>query len=325
MPKKKLGGATVLVTGSSGFIGSHLCDHLSTILGCKVVGIDSSPPKFNTVGDSITINNPISSTTDFSFKQVDISNRDEIEDVYNEDEFDFVFHLAALANPRTCKSNFDLAFNVNAVGTKNIIEKSKDKSRLVFMSSAAVYGNPQKVPISETHPMNGNDPYAITKIMGEDLCTCFMDNYEHDICIGRNFNTFGERQAEDYIIPTLIKQALIEHRIEIWNSGPIRDFMYIKDALNALIIIAEHGETGKIYNIGTGKGIRIGELADMVRDIVDEHLLVKDLKKSVLGSTELVADNGKLCSLGWGPKVGFYEGLRRTVNWFKAANEVIAG
>lgn len=321
MARKDLRGANVLVTGSSGFIGSNLCTRLLSEFGCSVVGIDSITPKFAKDGDRESL---LSGNESFSFSQIDISNGKEVEDVFKQTEFDFIFHLAALANPRTCKQDFELAFNVNVVGTKNIVESSDKGSRLVFMSSAAVYGNPLKLPLSEDHPRNGNDPYSVSKIMGEDLCLCFFNNYEHSICIARNFNTFGDGQIGDYIIPTLIKQAVMEHKIEIWNSKPIRDFMYIEDAVNALVTIAQQGSAGELYNIGTGKGTNIGSLAATVRNVVDQKMIVNDMGKQVLGSSELVADSTKLASLGWRAQVRFEDGLRKTIDWFKYTNPVVA-
>jgi nucleoside-diphosphate-sugar epimerase len=321
MSRNDLRGANVLVTGCSGFIGSNLCTRLLSEFGCCVVGIDSITPKFTKDGARESLS---SGNKPFSFKQLDISNGMEVEDVFNQNEFDFIFHLAALANPRACKQDFGLAFHVNVVGTKNILERSDKASRLVFMSSAAVYGNPLTLPISEMHPRNGNDPYSISKIMGEDLCLCFFNNYDHDICIARNFNTFGDGQIGDYIIPTLIKQAVTERKIEIWNSKPIRDFMYIDDAVNALVTIARQGGAGEVYNIGTGKGTTIGSLATTMRNMVDQKMNVNDMEKQVLGSSELVADSRKLASLGWKPKVQFEDGLRRTIDWFKYTNPVVA-
>ena len=315
---RKMQQTSVLVTGSSGFIGSHLCARLIADLGCKVIGIDSTPPR-NGIGDADRSLNTANDRNKelFSFKEVDITNSHEVDNLYRNSDTDFVFHLAALANPRACKANFDLAFKVNVRGTKNIVQGSPKDSRLVFMSSAAVYGMPTRIPIGEEQPRNGTDPYAVTKIMGEDLCKCMLDNYEHDICIGRNFNAFGEGQIADYIIPTLIKQAVMEHTIQVWNSTPVRDFLYIEDTINALITIAERGKCGEKYNIGSGRGTRIGELVDIVKNIMNEDMDVQDLKKEVTGSNQLIADASSLKKLGWEPRIDLQEGIRRTVEYFK--------
>jgi nucleoside-diphosphate-sugar epimerase len=305
----KLNAQRILITGSAGFLGSHLCRKLSNN-GYDVVGVDSVSPSKQEC--SVAINGK-----GFLFKQVDITNREHIEKVFHDHSFDLVFHLAAIANPRSCKENFDLAFNVNVVGTKNLLLSSKKSNLVVFMSSASVYGEPLWSPTDENHPKNGSDPYSITKILGENLCYNFVKNYGQNIIIVRNFNSFGIGQADDYIVPTLIRQAL-KHKIEIWNSTPIRDMTYVDNTIDALLTIAIRGKGAEVYNIGSGVGTEIGRLAYMIRDNIDKNTEIIDLHKPTLGSAKLIADNTKLRNLGWRERIGFEEGLCKTINWFKS-------
>lgn len=304
-----LAGKTVLVTGSAGFLGSRLCNRLLA-QECNVVGIDNFSFSEKEKNDSSQENGNGTIS-----REVDITRINQVEQIIQNYDFDIIFHLAAVANPRTCKSNFDLAFNVNVVGTKNLLLSAKN-SKIFFMSSGSVYGEPENIPIEESHPLNGSDPYAYTKIMGENLCFNFVKNYDKEIVIARNFNTFGEGQLGDYIIPTLIRQALKNKSIEIWNSSPVRDMMYVDDTINAILVLADKGRP-EIYNIGTGKGTRIGQLADIIRENLGNDIKVQDLKKPVLGSPKLIASNRKLQQLGWQEDVGFEEGIRRTIEWFK--------
>ncbi|MCS6767908.1 MAG: SDR family NAD(P)-dependent oxidoreductase [Candidatus Nitrosocaldus sp.] len=306
-----ISNSLVLVTGAMGFLGSHLCKRLSA-MNCDVVGVDNlsfsklSVDKHNNVMNKIL------------FKELDITRADHVETLFRDHKFDIVFHLAAVANPRICKENFDLAFNVNVMGTKNILSNSKNCDKIVFISSAAVYGEPLTIPIAEDHPLNGTDPYAITKIIGEKLCLNFVKNYGYRVVIVRNFNTFGIGQSGDYIIPTLIRQALVHKVIEIWNSKPIRDMMYVDDTIDALLTITSTNNTDfDVYNIGSGRGIQIGKLADIIKQNIGNGINVIDLQKPVLGSPKLIADNTKLKSLGWKESVGFEEGIRRTIEWFR--------
>lgn len=297
----------VLVTGSAGFLGKRLCQRLIEEEQCDVVGIDN----FSFSKDE-SYRNP-----KFLFRKIDITQSNQVEELFKEFNFDLIFHLAAVANPRTCKENFDVAFNVNVAGTKNVLINSPKCDMTIFMSSAAVYGEPLSVPIDEKHPRNGNDPYAITKIMGEDLCFNFVTNYKRNISIVRNFNTFGIGQTGDYIIPTLIRQALSNKKIEIWNSTPVRDLTYVDDTIEALFYIAANKESD-VYNVGSGKGIRIGELAQYIKNNIDPNLDIIDLQKPILGSPKLIANNTKLSALGWKERIGFDQGLYRTIQWFKS-------
>jgi nucleoside-diphosphate-sugar epimerase len=303
-----LKGKTILVTGSNGFLGLNLSQKLADI-GCDFVGID----------------NVISQRKDWDilkdrkkmiFRKIDITNAEHIENLFKDYDFNLVFHLAAIANPRTCKENFELAFDVNVVGTKNLLRCSRDCDQVVFMSSASVYGEPLWLPIEENHPANGNDTYSFTKIMGENICLNLVKNYGQKISIARNFNTFGIGQSSDYIIPTLIQQALRDKKIKIWNSDPVRDMMYVDNTIDALLTIANHGRSD-IYNIGSGRGIQIGQLANILRDSVDKSIEIVDLHKPISGSSVLVANNAKLKNLGWQEKVDFKEGLYKTVKWFR--------
>lgn len=309
MAEEWLKAQRVLVTGSKGFLGSHLC---RTLLenGCNVAGIDSV--------DHQEADHPVQKAgRDFVFKQIDITSTEQVQNLFKDHAFDIIFHLAAVANPRTCKENFDLAFNVNIAGTKNLFLSCGKNSLVIFMSSASVYGEPITSPINESHPMNGTDPYSTTKILGENLCYNFGRNYGNKIIVVRNFNTFGIGQTDDYIVPTLIRQAL-KNKIEIWNSDPIRDMTYVDNTIDALITIAKHGIAADVYNIGSGHGIQIGELASMIRDNVDKNVRIIDLHKPTTGSPKLVADNTKLRELGWTEKIGFKEGLTKTIDWFKS-------
>jgi nucleoside-diphosphate-sugar epimerase len=304
-----LAGKTVLVSGSAGFLGSRLCQRLLA-LGNDVVGIDNFSFSKARNGSLENGSNRI------TFRETDITRTEQVESVFKDFNFDYVFHLAAVADPRTCKANFDLAFNVNVVGTKNMLLSSKNCRSFIFMSSAAVYGEPLKLPMDECHPLNGSDPYAYTKKMGEILCLNFSQNYNRNVAIARNFNTFGIGQTGDYIIPTLIRQAITKKAIEIWNSSPIRDMTYVDDTIDAIIALASTGKS-EIYNLGSGRGIQIGQLANTISHSIGEDIRVSDLQKPVLGSPMLVADNTKLRSLGWQESVGFEEGIRRTIEWFK--------
>jgi UDP-glucose 4-epimerase len=293
----------ILVTGFAGFLGSCLCDRLRNE-GATITGVDDfSFGKKKNINDNITV------------KEIDITSKEQVQNLFEDEKFDIVFHLAAVANPRTCKENFDLAFNVNVIGTKNVLTFSKNCDKVVFMSSASVYGEPLRIPIDEEHPTNGTDPYSITKIIGERLCLNFIKNYNRNITVVRNFNTFGIGQSTDYIVPTLITQAIKDKKIEIWNSNPIRDLSYLDDTVSALITLAKNGQSD-IYNIGSGKGIRIGELVETIKNHFNNVQII-DLQKPVIGSPKLVADNSKLKSLGWSEQVGFEKGLALTIEWFQ--------
>lgn len=300
----------VAVTGAAGFLGSHLCERL-TAEGASVVAMDNFE-----IG-SVEYLEEIEGDIDI----VDLDIRTMDQNVF--EDVDVLYHFAAIANPRTCDDNPDLAYDVNVTGTKNVFAAAAKSGcdRVVFSSSAAVYGEPEETPIDEQHPLNGDDPYSISKKMGEQLADLYHGKYETDISVIRNFNMFGPRQATDYLIPTLVTQALEEDCIEIWTADSVRDFTYVSNTMDALLAVAKSQElAGETVNIGSNVAISSGELAELVSEKLG-GVPIKNLEKDSVGSSRLVCDNKKLRETAdWTAEVSFEEGLSRTIDWFQSQN-----
>ena len=227
-----------------------------------------------------------------------------------------VYHLAAIANPRACSENPALARSVNVDGTRNVLEAAPDGAGFILLSSAAVYGPPRYLPIDEAHPLDGSDPYATTKKVAEELSREHTDRL--DVVIVRNFNTYGPGQALSFLIPQMIRQALTESRIEVWNGRPVRDYMYVDDATRALAeLAAQEGVTEATLNLGSGNGRTVAEVARIIAQEF-EGIALKELNQPVTGSPALVADNQRLrTAIRWRPDVGLEQGLRRTIAWYR--------
>jgi nucleoside-diphosphate-sugar epimerase len=299
-------GRRTMVTGAAGFLGSHLTRRLLSE-GALVTGLDN----FSGSRPDTTRSPEPEGAREIS---VDLRSSSGVEGVIEAVRPEIVFHLAALANPRTCEQNFPLAFDVNVVGTQNVLQFSPMDARVVFMSSASVYGVPERLPLAESHPRNGSDPYSVTKILGEELVASYVQNYQRNIVIVRNFNTFGVGQTGDYIVPQLIRQALTDHQIELWDARTVRDLMYVDDTIDALLTVAS-SEERSVVNVGTGRGTVVGDLARIIGERVGGSVPVVDLKKKLLSSPALVSDSSRLRALGWTEKVSFEEGLDRTIAW----------
>lgn len=228
-----------------------------------------------------------------------------------------VYHLAAVADPRACSANPDLAYAVNVLGTQNVLEATPNGATFVFLSSAAVYGPPAYLPIDETHPLLGSDPYATSKRKGEELCRLHAGRLQ--MAVVRNFNTYGPGQTASYLIPKLIAQALRDHRIEVWSRKPIRDFNYVDDAVDALVRIGSlNSEPFHLMNLGTGLGRSVGDVVALVAEAVGETHVV-DLQKEVSGSPVLIAETARARALlEWQPEIALVEGIRRTISWSRS-------
>jgi nucleoside-diphosphate-sugar epimerase len=299
----------VAVTGAAGFLGSHLCEAL-VAEGALVCALDNfeagTETNLERVRDELRV---------IPFDITRAGSNGPLA------EADVVFHLAAIANPRLCQEQFPRAYQVNVEGTRRVLESCRPGARFVFLSGAMAYGEPQALPIPETHPLGARDPYSLTKIMGECLVWALASTRRLGATVVRNFSTYGPRQSADYVIPRMITQGLTQGRIELWTTKPTRDFTYIDDSTRALLAIAASQELiGEAVNLGSGAEISIGELAARVARLLG-GLPVHDLARAVVGSQRQCADNAKLRrATGWQPRVSLEEGLAQTIDWLRAGS-----
>jgi UDP-glucose 4-epimerase len=246
--------------------------------------------------------------------QLDICDKDELKRVPTPD---YVIHLAAIANPRLCNANFDLAFNVNVGGLRNTLDAFGGCKKFIFASSVTVYGDQQYFPLKEDHPVNPRDNYSYLKLVGEYLCRMFNYSYGTPYLIIRLANSYGPGQGEDYLIPSLIRQALQNRVIELWDPRPIRDFIYVDDTVDAIVTVAlSQNLVNDIVNIGSGKGTSTIELANLIAEITNAE--VRDVHKRQDVPLRLVPDITKITSLTeWKPKVNLKSGLYKTITYLK--------
>jgi len=300
-------GKSVLVTGSSGFIGSHLVDALLQ-RRARVIALDVASSKYH----STTANN------------IKILNFDIVSKLPSmEDKIDIIYHLAACAVPQECEKNPKKAFDVNVQGTHNILKFGEccNVKKCVFTSSALLYGRePQYIPIDEKHPVVAIDnTYSITKKLGEDLCNLYSATTDMSVTILRLFNAFGPRQDLDYLIPTIINQALKQGFIELWSDKPTRDFNYVQNTVDALLSVGISDLEG-IFNVGSGEEINVGQMAAKIAARFGVELRFQN--REVTGSLRLRCDNSKMKNtFGWEPRITFAEGLERTLDWYQGKKD----
>ena len=213
---------------------------------------------------------------------------------------------------------------VNAEGTVKVLKCVKDYDpsvRIVYASSAAVYGEPQYVPVDELHPKEPVSPYGISKLAGEKYLLAYMKSFGIKPVIARIFNTYGPRQSR-YVIHDFIKKINVDPtQLEVLgNPSNVRDYAYVSDTVNALQLLAEKGELGQIYNIAGGNPITIENLAKLVLKQMDLEAKTKIRFTGVSWKgdiSKMIADITKIKGLGFQPKVPLEEGVMKTIDWFK--------
>ena len=310
----------ILVTGSDGFIGSHLTEELVKA-GYQVKAFVYYN-SFNTWGWLDTL--PSDVMKNIEIFQGDVRDPNGVKEAMKGTAA--VFHLAALIALPFSYHSPDTYVDTNIKGTLNILQaaREQDLERVLVTSTSEVYGTAQYVPMDEKHPFQGQSPYSATKIGADRLAESFYRSFQLPVSIVRPFNTFGPRQSARAVIPTIITQLLAgKEKIHLGSLTPTRDFNYVKDTVNGFIKIYESEKTiGEEINIATQHEISIGELAEeLIRQINPNAKIVCDeerLRPEKSEVNRLLGSNKKIKELtDWKPIYSFEEGLSETISFFK--------
>ena len=233
----------------------------------------------------------------------------------NPEEIDLIYHLAAISFVPDSWENPARFIEINVLGTTKVLEFCRKYNiRLVYVSSYA-YGTPQYLPIDENHPVSASNPYGLSKIMGEELCTFYGDHYDLSYLIVRPFNVFGMLKNNKLLIPEIIEQLEKGERIKVKDLSPKRDCVYIDDLIRFLVLAGEN-TNNQIYNIGGGSSYSVAEIIAICQDIWGTNLPVESAeieRKNEIPET-LCNNNKAKIDLGWEPEFTFKEGINAIKN-----------
>ena len=233
----------------------------------------------------------------------------------NPEEIDLIYHLAAISFVPDSWENPARFIEINVLGTTKVLEFCRKYNiSLVYVSSYA-YGTPQYLPIDENHPVSASNPYGLSKIMGEELCTFYGDHYDLSYLIVRPFNVFGMLKNNKLLIPEIIEQLEKGERIKVKDLSPKRDCVYIDDLIRFLVLAGEN-TNNQIYNIGGGSSYSVAEIIAICQDIWGTNLPVESAeieRKNEIPET-LCNNNKAKIDLGWEPEFTFKEGINAIKN-----------
>ena len=300
----------VAVTGGLGFIGSHLVEELCQENEVVIVDNEST-------GSIENIKH-----LEFENISVDLGDITEIDLVNSFEGCDYVFHHAAMASVPASVADPLNCNRMNVTGTLQVLMAARDSGvkKVVFASSAAVYGDSTDFPLSENTPLKFISPYALSKATGEMYCQLFADIYDLPTVSLRYFNVFGARQDPNSqyasVIPNFITSMLDDKPPVIYGDGEqSRDFIYVKHIVDANLKACQSRETGA-FNIATGKSTTVNQLVDIINQVLGkdtepiyEEPRPGDVKHSL-------AEVSKSKSLGFTPSADFIKELGETVQWF---------
>jgi len=310
----------ILITGGAGFIGSNLVDRLLA-LNCRIVVLDN-------LSSGRIENLPITSKQ-LNFVKGDIRDLTLVKRVTKKS--DIVFHLAEFI-PNTEQSgpghvikfstrNPLADLDISVRGTLNVLESAKQvRAKVIFASTAAVYGEPVENPIKESASINPISPYGASKSSAEIYCRVFNCTYDLPVGIVRLFNVYGPRQRKYLMHDILLKLKENPNTLTILGSGDQeRDFIYVNDAVEALILLAAKEESrGEIFNLGTGVATSVKKVVSCITKILGVNPEVKYTGYSWKGDIKILeADITKIRKIGFNPRCNLVQGLKKFINWFQ--------
>lgn len=301
-----------LVTGASGFVGSHLVSKLNKKKS-TVIALSNEEAK---------------SATGIIGVKGSVENFQLLNEVIKKYKVNTIFHLAAQPIVEIGQDNPIKTFEVNIKGTWNVLECARENNiqKVIIASTAHVYGDNPKVPFKEEYFPQPSRPYETSKACADLLAQSFADTYGLPVEIPRFVNIYGPGDFNfSRLIPKVIKSILQGKQPEVWDVGSIRDFLYIDDAINAYLMVAEKKLDNKkrlrIFNFGTGEQIKIYDLVQKIIQIMGKGIKVKieqlpeershEIKKQYVSIAKAKKE------LGWYPKVTLDSGLLKTITWYQ--------
>ena len=313
--------AAVLITGGLGFIGSNLAIRLAS-MGARVTVVDSLTPEYG---------GNLSNIDGYSDRiRVNISDVRDVHSLrYLVQGQDYLFNLAGQTSHMDSMTDPFTDLEINCRSQLSILETCRShnpKIRLVFASTRQIYGRPDYLPVDEKHPLRPVDVNGINKLAGEFYHLLYQQVYDIPTCVLRLTNTFGPRMrikdARQTFVGIWIRRLLEGQPFEVWGGEQLRDFTYVDDCVDALLLAASHPKAvGKCYNLG---GTQSGSLQTLAEMLVQANgggeLVIKafpaDRKRIDIGDyysdDQLIRDD-----LGWQPKVSLEQALQRTLAYYR--------
>jgi len=318
---ERIAGANVLITGGLGFIGSNLARRLVE-LGANVTLVDSLVPeyggnRFNIRGIENRVRVNISDVRDRYSLRTHVSGQD------------FLFNLAGQTSHLDSMQDPFTDLEINCTAQLSILETCRQvnpKIRLVFASTRQIYGRAAQLPVNEQHPLRPVDVNGINKLAGELYHILYNDVYDLGACALRLTNTYGPRMrikdARHTFVGVWIRLVLEGQPFELWGGDQLRDFTYVDDCVDALLLAALRPEArGRTFNLG---GTEVVSLADLAKTLVEVNgsgqfvnkEFPADRKRIDIG--DYYGDDSLIrATLGWRPQVSLKEGLKRTLEFFR--------
>lgn len=321
MPETSLRDVPVLVTGADGFIGSHLVERL-VAEGARVRAFCL----YTSTGSAGWLDHVAPSVrAALDIRLGDVRDARFVERAT--EGIEVVFHLAALIAIPYSYAAPESFVDTNVRGTLNVLEAAHRAGarRLVHTSTSEVYGTPTELPIRETHPLQAQSPYAATKVAADQLALAFERSFGLPVVVLRPFNTYGPRQSERAVLPTMLRQLLAgQPEIRLGRLDTRRDLTYVADTVEGFVRAATtDGIDGRVIQLGTGRSESIGDLFALARSLTgsDARAVLDPARVRPEASEVLALQSDPTLArslLGWQPATSLEDGIAATLEWLRA-------
>ncbi len=296
----------ILITGGLGFLGSHLA---RALVGEEVIILDSHPndERVRDISGKVKI--------------IRASLGGDVKKIVRDINADVVFHLGAFTLPYREKSFLGASMEANIRGTANLLEALAETNvkKFIYTSSSEVYGSQNIAPFTEKMVPRPTSPYSVTKLAGETYTMFYNDTYGLPATVLRLFNIYGPYQTPNRVIPEVIVSCLKGAPFRMTRGEQTREFNYVDDMVDALVLASKSDVRGEIINVGCGEGVAIKDVVKKVVTLMDARIIVeKTMPYRDNEIWKMFSDSSKSHKLlGWHPKIPLEEGLKRTTEWYK--------
>lgn len=313
---------TYLITGGAGFIGSTLAERLLNE-GDKIIVVDNFNDFYDPELKKKNVR-PFLENENFQIYQVDIRDREELENIFRENKIDFIMHLAAMAGVRPSIENPMLYQDVNGMGTQNVLEMARKYGikKLALASSSSVYGNCKEIPFREDMIVDfAISPYAATKKANEVMAHVYHKLFDMDIVMLRFFTVYGPKQRPDLAINKFTRKMLAGESIPMFGDGSTsRDYTYVDDIVDGICktfdYLNKNADVYEIINLGSNNPISLKDMIATIGEVLGIEPKIEQLPMQPGDVDRTYADISKARKLlGYEPSVSFREGISRFVEW----------
>jgi len=308
----------VLVTGGSGFIGSHLIPRLVE-LEYDVYSLERYVTGRYVLGGQRAVK------TIFG----DLRDHFAMRDLIRKIQPDAVIHLASISPVSYSYNHPSEVLETNFLSTVNLAEcclrEVPHFKHFLFAGTSEEYGNQEETPIKETAELRPSSPYAVSKVAADKYLQYMHDAYEFPVTVLRNFNTYGRKRNAHFVVERIVTQMLQQKTVTLGDATPVRDLLYVDDHVNSYITCLEDEKAiGQTFNFCTGHGVSIAQLANQVKERVNfkGEIIWNTIPERPLDVATLIGDNSKAQQLlGWKPRFTLKKGLQLTIDFWKARAE----